>query len=271
MAEAGRSSAFSPSAIRRSVFAQTLQHPTVLYPAAAGVLGGVGALLLTASPLMTATAIAGGGVALASWLVNYLGRREVFANRYLARAHGDLTAKRRAVLESLEVELEAVRSAEGLKQLERFRNKMAAFEDVLARKFGRTELTFGRFLGIAEQVYLSGVDNLHAIALSLKTAATVDESYIEGRLRRLREDPATSPVEEQEVASLEQQLELRRDRLRRVDEWLAMNEQALAQLDLSSVAVAEIKTQGGQAATDMESAMRELADIAARAQEYSIR
>ena len=47
-----------------------------------------------------------------------------------------------------------------------------------------------------------------------------------------------------------------------------MNETALAQLDASIAALTEIRT-GGSAQVDMETAMAELARVAAQARDYS--
>lgn len=259
---------FSSSAIRSAVFAASLQHPTVVYPGAAAVLGGLG-LWLAGGPIALGVAAVGAGVAATSWLVNYLVRKDVFAARYLRKAHEELLALRQKALVALEKELKETRSNEAVAQLQRFQQKMAAFEEVLGRKFGERELTYGRFLGIADQVYLSGIDNLHAIALAQKGMKTVDEAYIEKRKKKLIDEPGSSPEEEQEVAGLQSQLDLLRSQRKRIDAYLAINESALAQLDASIAALAEIRSGGTQSSLGMEAAMLELARIAAQAKDYS--
>ena len=42
----------SPGAIKRAVLGQSLQHPSVVYPAVLGALGGIGAMVVAGSPLM---------------------------------------------------------------------------------------------------------------------------------------------------------------------------------------------------------------------------
>lgn len=260
---------FSQQAVKKAVLEASLQHPLVLYPAAFGLLGGLGAMLITASPLLIAASAAGGSVAAATLAVNFLFRRDALARRYLDRACRRIIEQREAVLRELQEKLKRAGTEEGLRQLKRFQDKIVAFEDVLSGKFKKTEITYGRFLGIAEQVYLAGIDNLNSIVLALKGAGAVDQRYIQQRLRKLEEDPATSPVEVQEVAGLNQQLQLRQRHLDKVDSLLAINEQALAELDASMAALAEIRTQEGSAAEDMETAMRALQEVAARAHEYS--
>lgn len=264
----GDQARFSANAVRSAVLSASLQHPTVVYPGAVAMLGGLG-LWLAGGPIALGVAAVGAGVAASAWIVNYLARKDVFAARYLQKAHQELLALRQAAMSSLEKELKDNRHSEALAQLQRFQQKMAAFEEVLGRKFGPSEITYGRFLGIADQVYLSGIDNLHAIALAQKGMKTVDEGYIEKRKKKLLDDPGSSPEEEREVAGLQSQIDLLQQQRKRIDAYLAINETALAQLDASIAALAEIRSGATQSSLGMEAAMQELARIAAQAKDYS--
>ena len=259
----------SKRAVDWAVLSGSLQHPAVVYPAAAGVIGGLGAALLTASPVLVAGAVVGGGVALLSLGVNCLLRRDFFASRYLESAHQSLVAYRAAVLENLEEDLREHKAREALAQLERFGEKVKAFEEVLDDKLGRKELTHARFLGIAEQVYLSGMDNLRQVALARKSAGTVDEGYIRGRIKSLGAAGELSQARKQELASLEQQLGLAAKHQASVEGLLAQNEQALAQLDLALAAITEMKTGSSHSSVGMETAMSDLQHVASRAGAYS--
>ncbi len=259
----------SKQAINGAVLRGALQHPAVVYPAAAGLLGGIGIALLASSPWLIATAVAGGAVALAAAGVNTVLRRQVFAGRYIEAAHRAIQAYREATLQHLEQELKQCGSREGSGQLERFREKIEAFEAVLGEKLEKREITYGRFLGIAEQVYLSGVDNLRRIVLALKSAEAIDEKYIHQRIAALEHGGAGSGAREQELSSLRQQLDLRSEQLRRIEACLAQNEQAMAQLDAALAAISEMKTGSRQAQVDMETAMNELQQIAKRVGDYA--
>jgi hypothetical protein len=259
---------FSKRAVDWAVLSASLQHPAVVYPAAAGVLGGLGAALLSASPALIAGAAIGGGVAAVSLGVNYLLRRQYFASRYLESAHATLVAYRAEVLKDLEKDLRELGAREGRSQFERFGEKIKTFEEVLGDKLGKQELTYGRFLGIAEQVYLSGIDNLRQIVVSLRSVGTVDEKYICQRITAL-EAGAASAQKTQELASLKQQLDLRSAHLDKMEACLAQNEQALAQLDLALAAIGDMKTGSQQSDVNMETAMSDLQQIARRARDYS--
>ncbi len=258
----------SKRAIDWAVLSASLQHPTVVYPAAAAVLGGLGAALVAASPALITGAAIGGGVAIVSLSVNFLLRREHFASRYLESAHQTLVKYRADVVGHLEKDLKETGAREGRSQFQRFAEKMKAFEEVLGDKLGKEEITYGRFLGIAEQVYLSGIDNLRQIVLSLRSVETVDEKYIRQRIEALKSGDQ-SAQRSQELASLNQQLDLRGNHLKKVDAWLAQNEQALAQLDLALAAIGEMKTGSQQSDVNMETAMNDLQQIARRARDYS--
>ncbi len=259
----------SKQAINGAVLRGALQHPAVVYPAAAGLLGGIGIALLASSPWLIATAVAGGAVALAAAGVNTVLRRQFFAGRYIESAHRAIQAYRDATLAHLEQELKQSGSREGSGQLLRFREKIEAFEAVLGEKLEKREITYGRFLGIAEQVYLSGVDNLRGIVLALKGAEAIDEKYIHQRIGALERGGAGSGARGRELTSLKQQLDLRSEQLRRIEACLAQNEQAMAQLDAALAAIAEMKTGSRQASVDMETAMNELQQIAKRVGDYA--
>jgi hypothetical protein len=255
----------SRRAINLSVLGRSLQHPAVVYPAAIGVIGALGASLLISSPLVAAAAAAAGGVAAIGLGANYFFRHERFAREYLDSAHAAILAERAAMLENLEQDLREAGRKEALRQLVRFREKIRAFEELLGEKLGPNEITHARFLGIAEQVYLSGIDNLRGVVFAARSAQTIDSAYIKERIATLER----AKKNEGELASLREQLRLHGEHLARIDAALAQNEQALARLDAALAAVSQMKTEAGRATVDMETAMRELSRIAQRAREYA--
>ena len=260
----------SKKAVDWAVLSGSLQHPAVVYPAAAGVIGGIGAAVIAASPMMLTGAVVGGGIALLSLGVNCVLRRNYFATRYLESAHTAVVAYREAVLEELVTDLKEHKATEALAQLDRFGEKIRAFEDVLDDKLDRQEITFGRFMGIAEQVYLSGIDNLRQVAVARKSVAPVaDEQYISRRIKFLESQASPSAAQKAELAGLKQQLDVRRQTLAQAEDCLAQNEQALAQLDVALAAVGKMKTGSSQSNVGMETAMSDLQQIARRAGAYS--
>jgi hypothetical protein len=261
----------SPPAIKRAVLGASLQHPAVVYPAALGVLGWIGAAVIVGSPVVVAAAVAGGGVAVAAFATNYFLRHDRIAGSYLADMRKRLAAERQAHIADLAEDLNEVKSAEGGKQLSRFVDKMETFQAILREKLSPQELTFARFSAIAEAVFLAGVDNLRAVHLALKALQAVDERYLRERLKKL-EGPGAARAAQGEPSS-----ELRglRDQLAqaellqaRVRARLGENELALAELDRATAAIGDMRTGSERATLDMETAMAELARIAQRSAEY---
>jgi hypothetical protein len=267
MAMTERGTDLSRKAINLSVFSRSLQHPAVVYPAALGLLGGLGAALLVSSPMILIGAAAAGGIAVAGLGANYIFRRERFAREYIQAASAQISAERAAMLENLEQDLQEAGRKEAVRQLGRFRDKIETFEQMLSEKLGESELTHARFLGIAEQVYLSGVDNLRGVVYAARGAAAIDAPYIRSRIGSL--ESGKQAGKDTEIQSLNEQLRLHAEHMARMDAALAQNEQALARLDAAIAAVSQMKTEAGRASVSMETAMQELSRVAQRAREYS--
>jgi len=261
---------FSQGAVARAVLASTLQQPQVLYPTAVGVLGFTAALALGPSLLFVIPAIAGTLIGVGGWAIDYFLRRNHHAGRYLQGMHQALAGRREEVIRNLRTELETLGYPEGLSQLARLQERYRAFAGLLGRKLSPNELTYGRYLGMAEQVFLAGLDNLQRIVDTLSGIRTIDVAYIGRRKEELERVGKPSETQRRELETLQDRLVLRQNQLDKVHRWQAQNEQAMTQMDQTMAAIAAMTTVHGHAATDLETAMRELQTLAARASEYSL-
>lgn len=257
--------------MRRAVLQNTAGHPLSVYPTVLAVLGGLALLLFGPSAVLVAGVSGLASVGLASWLINYFFRRESFASRYLRKAHEALERETRRKLRNLEEELRELDLQQGVVQLARFREKLDTLTTLLKRKLDESELTYGRYLGMAEQVYLAAVDNLHEAALAARTARAIDLRYVEQRLAVLEKEDSASPDVAGELEALRGRREIHAEQSARVAELLSRNEAAMTQLDRTSAAIAAVRTQAGHASMDFETAMSELAILAKRAHKYSSR
>ena len=253
----------SPGAIKKAVLGQTLQHPTVVYPAVLGVLGGIGAAVVAGTPLILGAVAVAGGAAAVAFAVNYFARHDRIAGTYLAQLRQRMAEEREAHIADLAADLKAVKSNEGVRQLERISAKIKAFQEVLTERLSPSELTFARFSAIAEAVFLAAIDNLRAIHLALKTLAAIDEKYIAERLRQLKDGKDNA-----EAQGLRDQLEQAAKLHERVKARLGQNERAMAELDRATAAVGEMRTGADRPTLDIETAMQELARIAQRSADY---
>ena len=259
----------SSAAINAAVVSRSLQHPTFVYPAALGTLGGLGALLFGGPPLLIIGAAVAAGAAAVGLGVNCVLRRDAIAKQYLEVANSQILAERTAMLQNLEAELKKAGNQDATRQFERFREKIRAFEEVLADKLQPGELTHARFLGIGEQVYLSAIDNLRGVVSASRGEAAIDERYIGERIAQIERAPKRSEAKERELAGLREQLRVDTEQRTKIESLLAQNEEALGRFDTAIAAITDMKTGAERATMDMESAMGELARIAKRARDYA--
>ena len=271
MANAPRSKPedFSPRAVARAVLSESLQKPHVLYPTAIGLLGGLAALALGPTLLFVAPAALGLTVGLGGWALDYSLRRDRHAAEYVKRLHLALAGRVDETIAGLRRDLEQLKFDAGLAQMTELRAKFKAFEEMLRRKLDPDEMTFGRYLGMTEQVFLAGLDNLRRIADTLKGLSAIDVAHAERRLEQLAGDGIESPAQDRESATLSERLGLVERQRERVDALLAENEGAMTQIDHVMAAIADLDTSASHATMNMEAAMQELKSLAARASALS--
>lgn len=269
--QSGETVDLSRAAVSRAVLSATLQQPQVLYPGLVGVLGIAASAAFGPDWMFLVPAIAGTLISAGAWALDYFLRRDRHANRYLQAVRAALGDRREQAARELQRELDELGHAEGLSQLSRLREKYQAFAELLGKKMSPSEITYGRYLGMAEQVYLAGLDNLQRIAHTLDSIETIDNAYVERRLGELQALPNPGATQRAELEALQDRLVLRRNQLDKVSAWQAQNEQAMTRMDQTMAAIAAMTTVQGHAGTDLETAMKELQALAARAGDYSMK
>jgi hypothetical protein len=258
---------FSRAAIRRQVRRAMLQHPAVVYPGAAGLLGSAAAVLigpglwtlgLAIGGLVTAAAALGAGLSLF---------RETLAAVHVRRLAAEVEATRERRIGQTRRRLEEAGSRDGLDQFRRLSAKFQAFEGLLAEKLDARELTHLRYRGMAEQVFLATLDNLNQVADSLAGARAIDEGFIHARRAELAGQP-DGPDKSAELEALDTRGDLLDQHRARVRELMAQNEQAMTRLDLTAAAVAGLRSGVKHTDMDLDTAMAELTRLAERARDF---
>lgn len=257
----------SSAAIRKSVVSTTLQRPLTVYPATIGLLGGFYALLFGANSIALAALAAGGGVTALNWMYEYFVKGDDHANQFVTQFRKELEKRRIETLRHLEKELQGINYQQAVAQVKLFRSKYDNFHSILDRKLDTTEITYNRYLSIAEQVFLNGLDNLEDAAIALKSISAIDSGRIGRDLEKLQQSKTAKS--EQRIKELKIRLELREKQLERVSNLLLINEKALTQLDQVATRIANIDTRQSRAHVDMEDAMEELQRLISRADQYS--
>lgn len=259
---------FSPKSVSRAVLRSTLSRPYVLYPAAAGILGGLAAAVLGPSLIFILPAALGAAVGLGAFGIDFGLRRDKLANDYLQKLHEAMSTRVERMVAELRSDLGSLAHHDALDQMERLQRSFTACEDLLRRKLKSGEMTFNRYLGMTEQVFLAGLDNLRQIRDALQGLATIDSRRAAQRLEELDRASRLSDAQRRERAALVERVELVQRQQGKVDVWLAENEQALTQMDHVMAAIADMETEGDQAKMDMGPAMQELQLLIERAHQY---
>ena len=159
----------------------------------------------------------------------------------------------------LQQSLDAYGNKHACEQLEQFRNKIKVFIEILNVKFpDKNQLTYNRYYTIAQEVFLSGMDNLKEVLLIHKTLDAIDMDYIERSLLRL-EKRGNDTTAKRELNSLLQSKQQYLDQQQDIKDLMAQNEEALSKLDEAIVQVQEIKrSEINESQLDMEASIEQL-------------
>ena len=168
-------------------------------------------------------------------------------------------------LQTLTAELGELEDARPLQQLKAVEQKRDNLSAVLERRLDAGELTFARYMTTTQQVYRAALDNLHEVAVAMRSISAIDDDYIETRLRELEglEDEAAT----RERDTLRGRRQLATTQEKKISELLAQNESGMTAIDRTSTALADAPI--GRTPEDAEAAMAALEELAERASKYA--
>ena len=278
-ASEGRGGTYSASEIKKAVLAKSISHPMTLYPAGLGIIGLLGAALLTPALPFAVAGLVGLSMGAGSWATNYFGRREKLSSEHIKVLRGQMQARHAAKLKGLEGDLKQCGGIpgagtfieQGVMQFTMVQEKFATLQQLLSTKLESGELTYGRYLGMAEQVYLSVIDSLRNITNILNSIRSIDPNYIAKRLKYLdaaaeaHDEDADRQADAMELRTLTERQEMRKTQLQQVNLLLSRNEEAITAMARTAVSVSAMQTGGDYASMDMDSALSELTELAGRA------
>ncbi len=261
---------FSKKAISSAIMKNSIQHPLVLYPGAIGILGGAAALLLGPTVIPIAAAAAGGVISIGALITNFTVRKEQITNDYVQSLQQQLSQSREKSLNDLKSKLEQVNSQQGLDQLERLQEKFELLEKILSEKLNPGEISFNRYLGIAEQVFLSVIDNLSEVTTRINSIQAIDIDLINSRMLELDRQKEIDEHQRLEMESYSKRQGIFNEQQKTIKHLFAKNESAMTVIDETTAALSGITTRKGMSTLDLETAMQELSQLASRANDYSI-
>jgi uncharacterized membrane protein len=178
-------------------------------------------------------------------------------------------ALQRAKLEELAADFADMNFPQGGAQIRLLQDKLASLTEILRRQLDSGEITYSRYLGMAQEVFGAAIDNLHEVGVVLRSVSTIDVNYIRDRLLELDSGGEKTVHHEREYQALQERTALLEDQTKRVAELMAQNESAMTVIDRTAAAMAGTRTAQGMSKLDAETAMAELEQLAKRAGKYA--
>jgi hypothetical protein len=217
-------------------------------------------------PIIGGALLLGGG----TWAWKRFFQGDRFFDQYrdhLRQLLDEDTERRR---DDLQRSLEAYGNKHACEQLEQFQTKIEVFIEILGLKFtDKSQLTYNRYYTIAQEVFLSGIDNLNEVLMIHKTLDAIDMDYIERSLLRL-ENREQDAVTKRELSSLLQSKQQYLDQQQDIKDLMAQNEEALSKLDEAIVQVQDIKrSANNESQLDMEGSMEQLHRMSQQSYKFS--
>lgn len=217
-------------------------------------------------PIVGGAILLGGG----TWAWKRFFRGDKFIDQYrdhLRKLLDEDSERRRSELQQA---LDAYGNSHASEQLEQFQNKIRVFIEILNLKFpDKSQLTYNRYYTIAQEVFLSGIDNLNEVLLIHRTLDAIDLDYIDRSLQRLdkREQDAAAKRERSSLLQSRQQYYDQQEELKNL---MTQNEEALSKLDEAIVQVQDIRrSQNNESKTDMEASIEQLHRMAQQSYKFS--
>ncbi len=266
---------YLPAVIQKAVFTTGVKHPLTVFPIAIGAsCGFVGWLF--GMPVLYMAAL-GGMIIGPMWgIMQIFLRNNSISSQYVQKLNIRQKKYELYLRELIKIGLRECHAINGIEkyaehgeeQLKNIQTKYANVKELLELKLRKNEITFGRFLGAAEQVTLSVLDNLKDVVGILKSAGSIKPLDI---IKRLKSMESMTDITEDLAAqkkTLKERLDLWKKQLKKVNNLLTKNEDAMTEMEKISAAIAEWRTDGSFTDTDFESAITRLQELASRAYEY---
>ncbi|MFT6325184.1 MAG: hypothetical protein ACJAYK_000145 [Crocinitomicaceae bacterium] len=258
-----------PAELKKAVVSAAIQSPGTLYPAVVAMLAGCYGALFSFSPIVIGLAVVGGLASAINSGVQFGVQGDKHANTIVMRYREELKLKRVKTLLALKQKLSKHPGSLSLKQVDLFNAKYNNFVEILDQKLNPGELTYNRYLTIAEQVFLAGLDNLEHYSISKDSVKAIDTTHITQEISRLDKIKDKNNTSAKTYEELTERMRLHQMQINKADNYLLENEQALTQLDSVTTRIANINTTQSHAEVDLESAMDELKYLIDKTETYS--
>jgi hypothetical protein len=236
---------FSQKAIQKAIRNEALTHPVTLFSGVATVLTAL-SWATFGMPAFLWAAFGAATISIGSLIVNYCFRDRILGETYVQKLNERFLRQKEDLLHSLHSDLEKCAEipgaedhvAQGLDQFVKIKQSYDNLRELLEQSVGAGGLDYGRFWGASEQAYLGVLDNLRQMVTVLKSLVTIDPDYITQRLRQLDDLDKLTDADKREQVTLEKRQQLREEQLRKVNDILTRNEEAITGIEEATAALA---------------------------------
>jgi hypothetical protein len=248
-----RAEDFSQGAVTRAVLSEALQHPTTLYPAAFSLVSVAYMALVNLSPTSLTVALVSGLLSFASGIFHYFVRGEVIAANYIKELKERRNLYKEQEAGDIEAECKAAGFPEGEKEAKELKQAYNQLYVFLKEKLEqRKVMTAGRFLIMAEETYLQGLQLLKKALVVFNVLKQIDREKLAGESKEFakelkaeeaRGDGARQPILEAyqtRIRSHEKRLKLYEERLESLEQLMAQCEVLEAALDTTYLEVVDL-------------------------------
>jgi len=259
------------------VLEDALEHPMTLLPSAVGILGTLSSALFGLSTVSAGLAVGGLAIGASHWAFRYFWKKEFILQEHALRIRMEAEKKLEALLTELEHQLGQLSRSpdpEGYAEQARaqfiqVREAFRVFRETLIQKLNPGELAYARYLMTSEQVYLAVLENIKNISSRMVVLGSLDANYLRTRIKELtkelKQEGKLAPADQDELKTLEERGAIHQAQLDKINGTLTFNEQALTRLASANASIVEMRGKGRGSDVDLESATRDLEELARRA------
>ncbi len=255
--------------IRKDLVREALASPYLIYPACgatasmvvAGIVGAGGSSLLVAMGVAAAGLLTSG----ITYARAYLQRDKRVLDRMVALQHA-MAREIQAKQSALRKRLEDLDVAAACAQMDALRTSFTSLNQLLKQRFNDGEMTYVKYVGTAEQVYLGALDNLRTIAEFSERLQATDKGAL-----ALQINAAEKAGNTNSHSALNERMDIVERAEAQIARALTENETAITRILQVEEALITLNTGQKLAGDPLAQAMDELRRLAERTPEYGTR
>ncbi len=257
---------FSRMAIDKALREHSFGHWSVRYSVVALLLSLLAIPLFGFTMNVFGALVATSGLALLGFIYNYYIKAESFLHNHVERLQEAIRRSTEFKMRKLKTDLQAYNVHQAAIQVEQIHDVFDNLVEILEHKFKTSELAYKRYYGIAQEVFLSAIDNLSEIVLSLKSIEHIDVHDLKARISRLDDN---DPIERDQQKTLQRRLDLFDNAQEQIKRLLTENEKAMTLISETGIEISKIDVNDQAGQVDMENSMKQLSELIKHSQEYS--